>query len=92
MDLVLDLLIDQEGNPQVKDEDDYAEAIERGILGGHPDLEQEQVRVLRELSARRGPFDPAWITWRPDPSWPIPVLPPELRAGGDAWAISPRTP
>ena len=91
MDLVLDLLIDPDGNPQVKDKDDYAAAVERGILDEHPDLEQEQARVLRELSARRGPFDPAWIAWHPDPAWPIPVLPAEFRAGGSAWAINRRT-
>ena len=91
MDLVLDLLIDPDGNPQVKDEDDYAAAVERGILDGTPDLEQEKARVLRELSAGRGPFDPAWITWRPDPAWPIPILPKEFRAGGSAWSVNRRT-
>ncbi|WP_198676397.1 DUF402 domain-containing protein [Kribbella monticola] len=87
MDLVLDLLVDPAGNPQLKDQDDYAQAVARGILDVPVDLEEEAARVLRELGRRRGPFDPSWIDWRPDPSWSTPVLPPELRLGGAAWSV-----
>jgi hypothetical protein len=91
MDLILDLLIDPTGTPQLKDQADYAEALQRGILDVPVELEEEKARVQRQFELGRGAFDPAWITWRPDPAWPIPVLPPELRAGGSAWAVNRRT-
>jgi hypothetical protein len=86
MDLVLDLLIDPSGTPQPKDEANYVEAVKRGII--ETDLEEEKARVLRKLDRGEGPFDPTWIAWRPDPTWPTPVLPPELRPGGAEWSVT----
>jgi hypothetical protein len=85
MDLILDLLIDPAGRPQLKDQEDYVDAIARGILNVPVDLTQEAAHVLRRLDLAQGPFDPTWLTWRPNPAWPTPALPPTLRPGGAAW-------
>ncbi|WP_185448684.1 DUF402 domain-containing protein [Kribbella qitaiheensis] len=87
MDLILDLLIDPTGSPKLKDQDDYDEAIHRGILDVRVDVDQEAARVLRQLELAEGPFNPRWITWRPDGSWPIPTLPSDLRKEGAAWSV-----
>jgi len=87
MDLVLDLLIDPDGTPHWKDRDDFDDAIGRGILpaGTADRLSDEADRVLGLLAHRDGPFAPEWTTWRPDPSWTVPVLPPSARPGSAAW-------
>jgi hypothetical protein len=32
-------------------------------------------RAVRRILDREPPFDRDWTTWRPDPSWPVPILP-----------------
>lgn len=61
-----------------KDEDELAFAIERGrfteaeAVSFRAEGEQAVERVLR----RAPPLDEPWEHWRPDPSWPLPTLPP----------------
>ena len=60
-----------------KDEDRFAERIERGLLSREQAdaVRREGERVIADLEARRRPFDEPWRAWRPDPEWPVPYLP-----------------
>ena len=35
----------------------------------------EGERAARRITRREPPFDDDWTAWRPDPAWPVPVLP-----------------
>ncbi|MGW5362740.1 DUF402 domain-containing protein [Actinopolymorpha pittospori] len=87
MDLVLDILIGPDGEWAWKDRADFDEAVRRGVLD--PKLlatfEAESDRVRARAASRLGPFDERWQTWRPDPGWCMPVLPPEYQVGGRCW-------
>jgi hypothetical protein len=78
MDLTLDLVI----APGLerwgwKDEDEF----EYGIAGGWythsqlADLKAYGETVMRDVAARKPPFDHPWDDWRPDPSWGPVALP-----------------
>jgi hypothetical protein len=62
-----------------KDEDELAEAVEAGLFT------EEDVawfrywgeRAVEHVLLREPPFDEDWSSWRPDPAWPEPVLPPD---------------
>ncbi|HEX6843556.1 MAG TPA: DUF402 domain-containing protein [Actinomycetota bacterium] len=60
-----------------KDEDELAEAIAGGLF-----TEEDAAwfhywgeRAVEHILLREPPFDRDWDDWRPDPSWPEPVLP-----------------
>jgi hypothetical protein len=40
-----------------------------------PRLRADGERAVRRVLDRAPPFDRDWTAWRPDPSWPVPVLP-----------------
>jgi len=67
---------------QWKDEDELEEAVRRSLFSPAQagEFRSEAERALQRLLGREPPFDGDWTTWRPDPDWPIPVLP----AGWDA--------
>lgn len=77
LDLQLDALVGPDGTWGWKDEDELAEAIERGVVaaGDEPRLRAEAERTVRQILDREPPFDRDWTGWRPDPDWPTPVLP-----------------
>jgi protein associated with RNAse G/E len=87
MDLVLDLVVRPNRQWDWKDRTDFDEAARRGILDASllETFEAVADLVLAQLASRSGPFDESWCTWRPDPSWPRPVLPPEFGVGGRCW-------
>ena len=77
-DLMLDVVISRDRTSwSWKDEDETADCVRTGRLS------EDDARKAREegervaAAALRGdpPFDDGWASWRPDPSWPIPVLP-----------------
>jgi predicted RNA-binding protein associated with RNAse of E/G family len=76
-DYLLDMVIDPDLAWEWKDEDEFAEAREAGIL--EPDVldavRAEGERTIADLRARRWPFDTGLESWRPDPGWGVPVLP-----------------
>lgn len=82
-DLVLDAVVQPDRSSwSWKDEDELAEAIERGIYGP---TDEDAFRAaaeegIRHIIERRPPFDREWSGWRPDPSW----LARELAPGWDA--------
>jgi hypothetical protein len=78
MDHELDVIVELDGSWRWKDEDELAEAIRLGVIAPE---DERRLRTDGERAARRildgdPPFDRDWSTWRPDPSWPAPELPP----------------
>ncbi len=61
-----------------KDEDELEEAVERGIftLEEVNGFRAEGERAIARIVNTQPPFDRNWTTWRPDPSWGVPSLPP----------------
>jgi len=74
-DLQLDIVIAPDDTWTWKDEPEFAEMCELGLIT--PD----EARVVREQGERvielidSDPWWLAWKDWSPDPSWPIPSLP-----------------
>ncbi|MGZ5353897.1 MAG: DUF402 domain-containing protein [Actinomycetota bacterium] len=77
MDHELDVIVHDDGSWSWEDEDDLAEAIRLGVLppDAEPRLRADGLEAVRRLLGREPPFDRDWDGWRPDPSWPPPVLP-----------------
>lgn len=86
-DLVLDLLITPDGTPTTKDQADFEEAIDRGIVPGElrTTFADETDRVIAELAEQRGPFAFAAVSFRPDPAWLHPLLPASHAIAGEFW-------
>jgi len=77
LDHELDVIVELDGSWWWKDEDDLAEAIRRGVIPAEDELRMraDGERAVRRILDREPPFDRDWTAWRPDPSWPLPVLP-----------------
>lgn len=60
-----------------KDEDELEFGVERGVYSRAEadELYAEGRRAVDRLTAGRDEFE-RWVSWRPDPSWPIASLPP----------------
>jgi hypothetical protein len=88
-DLVLDLWVNPDRTWRWKDRDDYARALEDGILDPtiRGPVEEEGTKILKELDELGGPFADSWTTFRPDPAWPRPRLPPSHSWNGDNWTL-----
>lgn len=78
----MDQVLDMVARPDLsewrwKDEDELEEAQALGIVSPARALElrAEGERVIGLIEGRRPPFDGSWREWRPDPAWPVPVLP-----------------
>jgi protein associated with RNAse G/E len=76
-DLLVDLVIEPDGCYQWKDESEYAQARQLGII---TDDEHRHVQVAREqvlalLDQEIGPFDQRWRSWRRGAHWRLPTLP-----------------
>ena len=63
------------GTASPKDEADFDEAIDRGIVPGElrAAFADETDQVLDELAEKSPPFAPASVSFRPDPDWPYPL-------------------
>ena len=76
-DQALDILIGPDRQWRWKDEDHLARLVELGWIGeGRARALYKEGEAVIE-AAKRGapPFDDHWTHWRPDPSWPAPMLP-----------------
>ena len=77
LDLDLDIIIRPDLRFEWKDEDDYQQAIDHGII--FPDwvlgIEDAKKDVFAKLERRQYPFDGKWLNWMPDPDWSPPKLP-----------------
>ncbi|MFC7530135.1 hypothetical protein [Actinoplanes sp. GCM10030250] len=84
-DLLLDYVTDPAtGHWRWKDEDEYAQARQLGVI---TDPERRQVDAARERAvafaeAGRGPLGEDWDTWHVAGDWPLPVLPADVLALG----------
>lgn len=75
-DLALDLIVGPDHRWGWKDEDEFAQLLERRMITAD---EARLVRhsgdeVIARVEAREPPFDDTWIHWRPEPEWPVPAL------------------
>jgi predicted RNA-binding protein associated with RNAse of E/G family len=77
LDHKLDAIVGLDGSWSWKDEDQFAEIIDRGLLGPGEDgrLRAEAEGAVDRIVGREPPFDRDWFGWRPDASWPDPALP-----------------
>jgi hypothetical protein len=75
-DHILDVEIDADGAVSLKDEDEVVAAIEQGRLTREQaaQIERHADAAIESFRAGEWPFDAEWTSWRPDPSWTIPVL------------------
>ncbi len=79
-DLLVDLVVDPDSLAyRWKDEDEYEHGRRLGLISDavHARVDEARQAVLALVLARRGPFAQGWPDWRPDPGWPVPVLPPQ---------------
>ena len=76
-DLFLDIVVDPSLAWNWKDEDELAQAVERGrlVVAEADAIRAEGERVIARIEAQTWPFDAGYEFWRPDPAWPIPEVP-----------------
>jgi hypothetical protein len=76
-DQVLDLWCERPREWQLKDEDELDDAVEVGFVSeaDAAEIRAEGERVALMIEAWEPPFSDGWESWRPDPKWPLPVLP-----------------
>jgi predicted RNA-binding protein associated with RNAse of E/G family len=76
-DHLLDLVVEPDLTASRKDEHEVAAAVEAGRLT--PDdvrrIEANAAAVEELLAAGASPFTDGWETFRPDPTWPVPLPP-----------------
>ncbi len=71
-DLVLDIWVEPNGAWKWKDEDELAEAVR---LSRFTAREATAIRAEGERVIAARPWPTGWEDWRPDPVWPVPMLP-----------------
>ncbi|WP_020578561.1 DUF402 domain-containing protein [Actinopolymorpha alba] len=76
-DLMLDLVIEPDTSYRWKDEGEYTQARQLGIITDdeHHQVQQAREQVLALLDQRTGPFDERWRSWRREAHWQLPTLP-----------------
>lgn len=74
---LLDVEIGPDSRWASKDEDEWAAALEGGLVarGVLHSAREEGDQMIRDVEARAWPFDAGLESWRLDPSWPIPEMP-----------------
>jgi hypothetical protein len=77
-DQLLDVWVEPGGEWRWLDEDELAEAVERGI---YDQAQADAIRAEGERVLKEWPFPTGWEDWQPDPSWPTPLLPDEVQVG-----------
>jgi protein associated with RNAse G/E len=77
MDLMLDVVVEPDLSWQWKDDDEFAEILQRGIFDHDTGarVRREAEDVIRRIGEGDPRFAAPWPSWRPDPAWPLPVLP-----------------
>jgi Protein of unknown function (DUF402) len=72
-DELLDIWVERGKDPQLLDEDELEEAVQRGIFSAE---RAAQIRANAERILARPPWPTGWEDWQPDPGWQVPSLPP----------------
>jgi protein associated with RNAse G/E len=76
MDLMLDVVAEPNLSWRWKDREEFEEITRRGIFDRQlaDRVMSEALSVIDDLERRHPPFDGDWPSWRPDPSWGLPIL------------------
>jgi hypothetical protein len=76
-DHVLDVVVHPDRTVARKDEDELAAAVRAGrFTATEAAAIEDDAATVEDLVHRWGsPFSDGWELWRPDTSWPVPVLP-----------------
>jgi hypothetical protein len=76
-DHALDVKIAPDRTWSWKDEDEFESVQERGVItpAEAVAIRAEGERVIAAVEANHWPFDAGWEQWRPNPAWPIPLIP-----------------
>ena len=77
MDQLLDMVVTPDlSGWRWKDEEEFEEAQSIGLISPEKAnyLRCAGLEALELIKKRRPPLDHPWEIWRPDPTWPIPVL------------------
>lgn len=82
-DYLLDVVVSPDLMPAWKDEDEWEDARDHGLLPPDllADIRREGEQIMVEARDGVWPFDGSLVGWRPDPNWPIPELPADWDAG-----------
>jgi hypothetical protein len=72
-DELLDVWVALGHQPELLDEDELEEAVQRGFVSGE---HAATIRATAERVLAEPPWPTGWEDWRPEPGWQIPVLPP----------------
>lgn len=80
-DLVLDIVVHENGAWVLKDEDEFRNLLDRGYfpppyLAG---VERAKSEAIGRIKGWRSPFCDGWEGWRPEPSWTGAALPADWR-------------
>ena len=77
LDLDLDIVIHPDFTYEMKDVEDYENAVQHGVIqpGWIRAIDNAQHEILNKLEKREYPFDGSWLNWVPDPNWSPPNLP-----------------
>lgn len=75
-DLFLDVWVEPDGSWELLDEDELADALERGLVSDEEArlAYAEAERAIRRLEGREWPFSKSWEDLRPGAEAPIPTL------------------
>ena len=76
-DQLLDLVRTRDGDWRWKDEHELDSAVAAGVFS------EDEAATIRAEASRMiaaDPFPTGWEDWEPDPSWPLPDLPPGLES------------
>jgi Protein of unknown function (DUF402) len=72
-DELLDVWVALGDEPELLDEDELEEAVQRGFVSGE---HAATIRATAERVLAEPPWPTGWEDWRPEPGWQVPVLPP----------------
>lgn len=77
VDLVLDIVVDPDGEWRMKDEEDFADAVAAGHIDSDTAelLRGEAARLLTVVEREGTPIQAQeWLAWRPPSDWDVPML------------------
>ena len=75
-DHFLDILVAPDLSWEWKDEDELEQAVEVGRMMRNEAnaVRREGERLVKDIEARRFPFDGSLRDWKPDPWWLVPTI------------------
>ncbi len=76
-DYALDIAVNPDMSWSWKDEDEFEELISRGFFTERQvlSIQAEADQMVQAIENKGSPFSEGWGRWRPDPNWPVPLVP-----------------